>query len=489
MQPENLMSASPESLGIPSSAIEAFIADIEDKRLCLHSFLLLRHGKVAAEGYWPHFDENFKHRMYSISKSFTSIAIGMMIEECKIALDSKAADFFPEHVPVGAHKYTLEATIRDLLMMATQNRRNSYNFNSSDFTETFFTDDGPKHKPGQIFHYDTAATTVLCAIVEKLSGKTVLEYMRPVLDEIGFSKDAYCVETPEGRSWTGSGILCTSRDLARFALLCMNGGQWNGRQLLNQDYVKEATSWQIDTSVSASGVENRSGYGYQIWILRKGGFAFYGMGSQYALCMPHNGTILITNADTQGADSAGDVLFDAYYRMLDKISPNPLPEDQNAQKSLSQRISKLSLPHPQGNKISALAGAISGRKYMLDKNEAGMKWLRLNIDGSKCHMQYENESGEHELIFGMDDYEPQLFPEKYYGRRIGIKDTHYKSIGAGAWPEDKTFIGTIYAIDDYLGSINLQLTFVGNEVCGYMKKAAEAFFDQYQGFLSGTVEE
>jgi len=487
MKPESLTFTTPESVGIPSSAVEAFLGEIEDKQLCLHSFLILRHGKVAAEGYWPHFDENRKHRMYSISKSFTAIAIGMMIEEGKISLDSKAAEFFPEHVPENPHRFTMEASVRDLLMMATPNKENSYNFKSKDFTETFFTYDGPKHKPGQIFHYDTAATTVLCAIVEKLSGKTMLEYMRPVLDEIGFSKDAYCVETPEGRSWTGSGILCTSRDLARFALLCMNEGQWNGKQLLNRDYVKEATSWQIDSSVSATGIENCSGYGYQIWMLRKGGFAMYGMGSQYALCMPHNGTILITNADTQGTESAGNILFDAYYRLLDKMSPDALPEDAAAQNSLKDCISRLSLPRPLGKTTTALAGEISGKKFILDENKCGMKWLQLNIEAGKCVLQYENESGQHELIYGMDGYATQLFPEKYFGRRIGTRDTHYQCIGAGAWPEDKAFLGTIYAIDDYFGNMHLQLTFTGNEVTGYMRKAAEAFFDEYQGFIVGKV--
>ena len=487
MKPESLIFATPESLGIPSSAVEDFLEEITEKRLCMHSFLLLRHGKVAAEGYWPPFNQDRKHRMYSISKSFTSIAVGMMIEEGQISLESKVSDFFPEYLPKDAHPYTRQATVRDLLMMATCNKINSYGVESPNFTESFFTDSGPKHKSGQIFSYDTAATTVLAALVEKLSGKTMLEYMRPVLDEIGFSKDAYCVETPEGTSWTGSGILCTSRDLARFALLCMNGGQWNGKQLLNREYVNEATAWQIDSSVSDYSIEGRHGYGYQFWRLREGGFYMYGMGSQYALCMPQHGTILITNGDTQGIAGAGDALISMYFRLVEKLSDGPMPEDPAAQSRLNDRISTLSLPRPLGSRETPLAKEISGRKYILDKNEAGMKWLRLNIEADKCRLQYENESGEHELLFGMGKYKTQLFPEKYFGRRIGTKDTHYKCIGAGAWAEDKTLIGTIYSVDDYLGSIKFQLTFTGNEISGFMTKIAEWFFNEYQGFLVGVA--
>ena len=483
--------ATPESLGIPSSAVSKFLDELTEKRLCMHGFILLRHGKIAAEGYWPPFDKNRKHRMYSISKSFTSIAVGMMIEEGKISLDSKVADFFPQYVPDKPHPYVLEATVRDLLMMATYNKRNSYTIDSPNYTESFFTDNLEKHKPGQVFNYDTAATTALCAIVEELSGKTMLDYMRPVLDEIGFSKDAYCIQAPEGYSWTGSGIMCTSRDLARFALLCMNAGQWNGKKLLNHDYVKEATSWQIDSSVSVSEgeIEGRNGYGYQFWNLRKGGFFMYGIGSQYAICMPQNGTILILNGDTLGTASAGDILFDMFYRLVEKLSHGPLPEDTQAQAKLKSQISKLTLPRPLGKNASALANKISGRKYILDKNEAGMAWVRLNIKDAKCILQYENKAGEHELVFGMDKYEPQLFPEKQYGRRIGTIDTHYPCIGAGAWAEDKTFIGTIYIVGDYLGSTKFQLSFADDEVCGYISKSSQWFYEGYQGFISGMAED
>ena len=269
----------------------------------------------------------------------------------------------------------------------------------------------------------------------------------------------------------------------------MNSGNWNGKQLLSRDYVNAATSWQIDNSVSASSIETRHGYGYQFWRLRNEGFAMYGMGSQYALCLPNQGTILVTTADTQGTESAGDAIIDMYFRLVKKLSPDPLPENISAQNKLKERISRLAIPLPLGAKETPLAKEISGRKYILDKNPAGMKWLRLNVGAGKCRLQYENESGEHELLFGMDVYAPQMFPEKYYGMQIGVKDTHYKCIGAGAWAEEKAFLGTIYAVDDYLGSIKFQLTFTGNEICGFMTKAAEWFFDEYHGFIVGLSNE
>ena len=484
-----LTPAKPESLGIPSGAIDEFLSELKQKRFCMHSFILLRHGKIAAEGYWPPFEESRKQRIYSISKSFTAIAVGMMIKEGKLSLESKVSDYFPEILPESLHSFTLEATVRDLLMMSTCNDQYPYESRLCCYSDDFISNDGNKHKPGQVFLYDTPGTTALCTIIEKLSGMTMLEYMKPVLDEIGFSKDVYCIKTPDGHSWTGSGIICTSRDLVRVALLCMNKGEWNGKQLLDRDFITAATSKQIDTSISSFGIECGYGYGYQIWCLRDAGFFFYGMGSQFALCLPELDMILITTADTQGSESAGDLIIDTFFRLVDKVSPIALPDDKIAYGKLCESIKNLSFPLPRGDETTLITQNISGRTFKLDKNTAGMKWLRLIVESDKCKLEYENETGTHEFVFGMKAFEPFLFPELNFGKQIGIKDTYYKCVGAGAWVSGHTFLGTIYSIDDYMGSIKMQLTFSEDEVTGLMVKAAEWFFDEYQGFISGKAEE
>ena len=481
------LNASPESLGIPSKAIEEFLDELQEKKLCMHSFILLRHGKIAAEGYWQPFDAERKHRIYSISKSFTSIAVGMIINEEKLSLDSKVADFFPEHIPENPHPYVLKVTVRDLLMMSSCNSNYPYSSETFASVGTFFQGTEYKHISGQFFQYDTVGTDVLCALVEKISGKTLLEYMRPVLDEIGFSKDAYCLKITEGYSWGGSGIICTPRDLARFALLCMNKGQWNGKQLLNRDFMTAATSRQIDSSVNGFGFEGGFGYGYKFWCLRDKGFFMYGMGSQYALCLPEQDVILITTADTQGVDGAGDFIIDRFLRFCEKISDKPLAENHDVHRTLQERTGNLSLPLHEGAAETSVSRAISGKKYILDENESGMKWLRFHADSEKYRLEYENGSGTHELIFGTGHYESFNFPEKYSGKRMRQYDTHYECIGTGAWINERSFLGTVYAIDDYFGSIKFQLTFTDDEVSGYMLKAAEWFFEEYQGSISGRA--
>ena len=485
MRTNNLVYASPESLGIPTRVIVDFLDELAERRLPMHGFLLLRHGKVAAEGYWPPFEADQKHRMYSVSKSFTSVAVGMVIGEGKLRLEDKVAEFFPEYLPENPHPYILEATVEHLLKMATYNESTAYNFESPDFVEAFFKDARPKHKPGAFFHYDTAATTVLCAIVEKLSGKRILDYMRPALDEIGFSEDAWCIQSPEGRSWTGSGILCTARDLARFALLCMNKGAWNGKQLVPKAYLEAATSRQIDTSVSREAPGTPYGYGYQFWGLRDQGFGCFGMGSQFAFFMPKYDAILITIADTQAVACAESDLLRAFYRMLDHMDEGSLPENASAQALLRKRLDSLALPLPLGEQTTPLAADFSGKTYAFEENLYGFQWMRVEITDSLCTLHYENASGVHALKLGMGRYEPQRFPEKYFGERIGISDRHYKAIGAGAWTADNALLGTIYSIDDYLGTLKMQLTFYKEDLCVFMTKAAEHFFTEYRGYLAG----
>ena len=477
--------ASPESRGVPSEAIVSFMDDLDQSKLNMHSFMLIRNGQILAECYWPYFNAEKKHRMYSVSKSFTSVAIGMMIDEGRISLDDKVADFFPEYLPENPHPYILQATVRHLLMMSTFNPTTSYNRNSPDWVATFFQDPREKHEPGSLFSYDTAATVVLCAIVEKLNGMPILEYMRPVFDEIGVSKDIWCIRSPDGRSWTGSGIMATTGDFARFGLLCLNRGEWNGKQLISREYMEAATSYQIDNG-TGNGSEFQFGYGYQFWCLRDGGFACYGMGGQLALCLPDKNLLMITTADNQAMRNGIMPIIEAFFRLAGKIEKTTLPENKEAQKILADKISSVSTRLPEGGTRTANAAKFSGVRYTMGDNAMGIKWMTVDVAPEKCILKYENNAGIHSITLGMGEYIFQKFPEKYYGAQIGTIDTNYDSIAAGAWQDENTLSGIIYSVDDFLGSIHFTLSFKDGKLNVTMRKTAEWFFDTYQGSAEGV---
>ena len=481
-----LIKASPESQGVSSEAIISFMDELERGGMNMHSFMLIKNGKVLAECYWPYFNAEKNHRMYSVSKSFTSVAIGMMIDEGRISLDDKVADFFPEYLPDNPNPYILQATVRHLLMMSTFNESTSYNQYDLDWVATFFQDSREKHEPGTLFKYDTAATVVLCAIIEKLTGKPIIKYMQPVFDEIGISKDIWCIKSPDDRSWTGSGIMCTTSDLARLALLCMNKGEWNGKQLISREYMEAATSLQIDNG-TRNGTELSFGYGYQFWCLRDGGFACNGMGSQLALCLPDKNLILITTADNQAIPNSTNFIIEAFFRLAAKTEKTALPENTNAQKILNEKISAVRSPLPSGATTTTNAALYSGKRYTMKDNSMEIKWMSVDITSKKCTLNYENNTGEHSIILGMGEYTFQKFPEKYYGAQIGTEDTNYDSVAAGAWQDENTLSGIIYSIDDYLGSIHLTFSFSKDKLNVSMKKTAEWFFNSYQGTSEGVT--
>ena len=482
---KGLVFATPESQGVPSSAIMEMLDFWEAKQVCMHSFVLMRHGAVIAEGYWPPFNKDRKQRMYSVSKSFTSVTIGLMITEGKLKLDDKVADFFPESLPDNPHPFIRQATIRDLLMMSTFNPRSAPIQPGKSGVWSFFNLGETLRPSGAIFAYDTQGTNTLAAIVEKQTGMTFLDYMRPkVLDPIGISKDVYCVQNPDGRSWSGSGVLCTTRDLARFALLCMNQGAYEGKQLVSKEYMKAATSRQIENAIGRSESEMRHGYGYQFWCLKDGGFAGYGMGGQFMLCMPRHDTILCTTADVQlDSDGLGDIQ-DAYMALLKRLG-NKMADDAASQKKLSARLDSLQIKLPEGKLNSQTASRYNDKVFKMEANPMGLSKVWLNFKSNEVVFNYVNESGTFAIRIGLGQYISQPFPEPYSGKVVGVLDTHYETIASGAWVDENVFKCTVKAVDTYLGTLRMQFVFKDDILCVQMAKVAENFFDKYQGFAWG----
>lgn len=473
---------SPENLGIPSQVILNFLQRIDAERIGMHGFLLVRHNRIAAEGYWAPWSADRKHRMYSVSKSFVALAVGMMIDEGKLTLADRVADYFPDKVPATLHPWLAASTVRDLLMMATAHSSTSYGRDDADWVWTFFNKQ-PSHPPGTIFSYDTAATVVLTATVEWLAGMPFLEYMRPrFLDRIGFSADAWCVRTPEGGSWGGSGVICTLRDMAKVALACLNSGRWGAERVLPAEYVRAATAKQIDNSLGGNG-----GYGYQIWCERENGFSFRGMGSQYAIAVPDKEFLFTCIADTQGA-AAGSAIPDV---MWEEIYPHladaPLPEDRAAQAALAAKLARLTVLPLPGNASAPVATAVNGAWYALEDNPMGITRLRLAFNGEQGTWEYTNGQGDNLLHFGIGRVLAGKFPQRnYFGAQIGVlPGIEYECLASAAWIDEQTLNLEVFITDDYLGGLRISFAFKGEEIGVLMTKQAEWFLDEYSGFAGG----
>lgn len=483
----------PEDAGVHPSWVEDYVNEVNRRRKVQHSFVMVRGTRVFAEGYWKPFHRDWLHRMYSVSKSFVSAAIGMLADEGQISLDDRIITYFPDQDDETVHPLTREMTIRDMLMMATCNRGQSYNVGDADWLSTFFhPHHAPDHPAGTEFRYDTAATYTLDVLVERLTGKTFLEYLKDkALCELGFSENAWCVEAPEGYAWGGSGVECTTRDLARFALLFAHGGRVGGKQYLSEDYVRAATSKQIDNLRDSGGKVDSCaghGYGYQIWRTRDNGFAFLGMGGQLGLILPDRDFIFACNSDTQG-DIDGyhgfvDILFDT---VINRMTADRIPHDDAAYARLGDVLDALEINVPAGAVYMPRQEEIDGVSYTLSENRMGMTGFTFDFHGSAGVLTYRTTRGERRFPFCMGRYADTHFPEThYFGHRIREpKGEAYRCLNCAVWEDENTLLVRTYVIDDYFGNMAARFVFDGDSVSLSMTKTAEWFLDEYVGEAEG----
>ncbi len=492
-----LRSALPEEVGVRPEWVSDFITALENRGMMMHSVLFARFGKVFAEGYYAPFKKNDYHRMYSVSKSFASMAVGCLIGEGKISLDDRVADFFPDKIPENPNPYVMQTTVRDCLRMATPYSEGvTYRHTDSDWLATFFnpTKIPADHPSGTLFHYDTAGTYVLCALVERVTDMPFLDYLKEkALRKIGVSEKIWCVKAPEGYSWGGSGVMCSTRDLARFAQLVMNNGEFNGEQLIPADYVKAATSRQIDNSLSGHRTYlSGNGYGYQIWMTHDDSFSFLGMGGQLAVCVPKLDLLFVCTGDVQGNPTTYNAVFEELWKqVIEKITEKSLPKYPAEEKALKEQLASLKCVLPNGEKTSYLAEKINGVTYKLNENRMGIDTLRVDFEGENGEITLVRSDEEKKIRFAMGEYLIGEFPEThYYDERIGTPaNRKYRCMASALWTQPDKLAIRVYVIDNYFGNLNITLAYKGDEIALAMNKTAEWFMDEYNGVTGGRIVE
>lgn len=484
-----LPTVTPAESGIGSEAILEFLETLEKNSVCMHSFQIIKDGALVSEGYWKPFTSNRLHRLYSCSKSFVSVAIGFLEAEGKLQLTDHIVDYFPDKLPPeGVHPFIAQTTIEDMLRMATPHAKTTYKqFQMEDWVKTFFLCE-PSHLPGTVFSYDTSSSYTLSALVQRLSGVSLMEYLRPRLfDKIGVSPEAYSLACPMGIAHGGSGIITTPRDFAKFALTCMQEGMYQGEQIIPRNYIKKASSKQIDNRTAGSRADSIQGYGYQFWMLRNGAFGLLGMGGQIAICMPKEGLLVVTTADTQSQPDGEQAIFNAVWNSLyprvSQPEPLDLEKEQLASQKLRERIEMLSIKAADGSfALPEAAVKANGKTFLMEKNSMGIHSLRFDFDGKTGKMTYTNRDGEHCLAFGLGHWEEQRFP---------VYD--YDCITSGAWVSNRegedNLLLRCYIIDEFLATLKLCVFFKGKMVTLVSHKFAELFLQEYEGFASGTMTE
>ena len=480
----------PEKVGISTDNIKSFLRFLEERGCCIHSIIMARGNEIYFEKYWAPFHKDFKHRMYSVTKSFVSLAVGFLEQDGKINLDDKIAKYFPEETKDITDENFKNMTIKHMLMMSTvKPERNWFAAKTDDRVKFYFENPLKESRPsGTVWNYDSGGSFILGSMVERVTGKKLVEYLNEkFFDKIGV-KDAYMLTCPGGHSWSDSALIMTSMDLMKSARFVLNGGSWNGEQLLNEEYIKIATSNLISNSAYGLSEANQQGYGYQFWRTLRNSFYFNGMGCQYAICSPDKDMIFVINADTMDANHLKTAVIDSYFELVyDKVKDTPLDEYKG------EPIGEKKLYSLTDSVYSPVQEKINGKKFICDENPMDITEFTFNfVDDGKCEFNYVNEQGEKTLYFGIGRNEFATFPQEGYSDEIGTvfaKGNYYKCASSAKWTHENQFQIKIQIIDKYFGNAGFLFAFTDDLSAGVrMFGNGEDFLMEYNGYATARME-
>jgi CubicO group peptidase (beta-lactamase class C family) len=350
--------ATPESVGIPSSAVHAFLDAVVRPGQELHSFMIVRHGKVAAEGWWKPFSAERRHLLWSLSKSFCSTACGLAAGEGKLSLDDPVAGFFPDLLPDEPSENLLKMKVRHLLSMAAGHAGepafNATGHPDPAWRKRFLAHPVP-NEPGSNFLYNTPATYMVSAIVTKVTGERLLDYLRPrLLEPLGI-EGATWEQSPEGIDVGGYGLRVRTEDIAKFGLLYLQDGVWEGRRLLPEGWVKEATRAHVSNALEGEDPSTAGdwgqGYGFQFWRCRHGFYRGDGAFGQFCVVMDSLDAVVAITACCDDLQAVLEAIWD---HLVPSFADAPLPESSEAD-LLRARTENLALDVPQ-DRHPGLAG-------------------------------------------------------------------------------------------------------------------------------------
>jgi CubicO group peptidase (beta-lactamase class C family) len=392
----------PEKEGVSAAAISRFLDATTHGKTEFHSFMFLRHGKVVAEGWWNPYAPELKHTLYSTSKSFTAAAVGFALTEGRLHLSDKVISFFPNDLPNPIPPFLAELTVKDALMMSDGM--------APDPTVTVVVDSNWARKflsltivnePGTKFLYNSAGTYMLSAIISKVTGQSVLDYLRPRLfGPLGITGEDW-ETSPQGANTGGWGLRLRTEDMAKFGQLYLQNGNWKGKQILPQSWVKEATTMKIMQDPDAPPSKKDSsdwlqGYCYQMWRCRHNGVRADGAFGQYIIILPDEDAVIAIQAETPDMQEEINLVWQY---LLPSMHPGTFPADPEADAQLKKQLAALALPAPNP-KGSPSQDPLNGKTFNLEPNTKKMQAVSFNLTGGLCQLTVKGDTAVYHLTFG-----------------------------------------------------------------------------------------
>lgn len=436
---------SPESVGIKSSAINDFIEEINSKGLGLQSFTVVRHNKVCAQGFWKPYSADIPHVLYSMSKSVTSTAVGFAVSEGLLSLDDRVADFFPEYSSAKRpmnQKLTIEMllTMRSDKMITVLDEKGG-----KDWIKQFF-DAGFIAPADTKFNYISENTTMLSAIISKVTGMSMIDYLYPrMFEPLGIEKP-FWEEDGHGNNAGGWGLYMKSEDLAKFFLPYINEGKWiDGTQLVPEQWVKTATA-KHTPSVSDGFIDNMCGYGYQFWRNPvANSFRADGLFGQRCFMFPEYDALVVLNS----GESEDYKIMKVFWKYFPEcFEYGELPENKKEHEKLLEALSSLeteqlpAMPRNKGLeekfgartikcKTNAFTSVISVSVLQMLYNKPGyINEMRLDFNDDGLAFTWKEKEEVNTINAGMNG--------EYGVSLMKLGDLTYHAYSKAAWQENGT---------------------------------------------------
>ena len=430
-QTNELPRSTPEEQGVPSKALVALFDSLHALPLTdMHAVVVMRHGKVIGEMYPKPYAPEYRHTMYSCSKTFVGIAVGLAIEDNRLRLDDRVAAIFPELLPDSVSKDLADMTVRHLLTMAS-GVKPDWNMRSrgKEWIRTFLSK--PVEAPGTKYAYDSMVSYMLAAVVQKVTGKKLTEYLQErVFTPMNVTEWAW-EESPEGVNTGGWGVHIQPESLAKFGQLILNEGNWEGKQLVPAEWIREMCKKHRETG--------REVYGYHIWHCggHDGAVRADGALGQYVISvLDKDMVVVMTEATLGNGRDQRRLIWDV---LLPYIQDEPLPTNKKDYQKLLKKQDGYKLAEVKGKASSAFASNWENKTIELGKNTFEWKSLKLNFGKKQVTMTVTEISGKsYELPFGFQQWMTTTF-DAYppysitpIDRFKGLEGPYYAS-GSYAW--------------------------------------------------------
>jgi CubicO group peptidase (beta-lactamase class C family) len=391
--------STPEEQGVSSAGILGFFDAAAKSTNEFHSFMMVRRGRVIAEGWWTPYRPGANHMLYSLSKSFTSTAAGFAVAEGRLTADDLVVSFFPDDLPQNAGGNLAALRVKHLLTMSVGHARDSTPIitKEENWVKSFLS--LPiENPPGSVFLYNSGATYMLSAIVQKVSGQKVIDYLRPRLFTPLGIRGMTWETCPRGINTGGWGLAVQTEALAKFGQFYLQKGAWQGRQILPAAWIHEATTFKIqqpagkgeDLEKLKKTSEWHLGYCYQFWRCRHNAFRGDGAFGQFMIVMPDQETVVAITSESASMPDDMNLVWD---HLLPALKDTVLPADREAQAQLGHTLASLALPPPKARPASPTADRIWGKTFQIEPNAAGVRSVSFRFPREACIFHLTDAEG------------------------------------------------------------------------------------------------